>query len=67
MYPVLEEFAGIRRVTDQRARMGPEPRKQRELLTSNNDVDRVDLDEAHLSDDSPEMPTVDSSSGARRS
>ena len=44
--PVLEQLSVCGGIWNQRARMFPEARKQRQLLATNEHVDRVDLDEA---------------------
>ena len=47
VHPVLEQLAVVGRVGQQRARVRAEPAEQHQLLAAGDDVDRVDLDQAH--------------------
>ena len=65
MGPVFEELALRRRRRDQIATMGTETRKDRQFLAANQNVDRIDLDDAHRVDRGAQMPTIDSAGGTR--
>src|SRR6056297_124491 len=62
--PELEKVAVSGGVVDQGARVGTEPREEREFLASHQHVDRVDLDESHPVDDATQVPTIDAPGGA---
>ena len=53
--PVLEQLAGGDGVGDQRARVGAEAGEQRQLVAAHEHVDGVDLDEADVVEDAPEV------------
>ena len=60
MTPVLEQLAmALGQVLDERPRVRPEAREDRQLVRPDQDVDGVDLDEADPLDHATERGTPD--------
>ena len=61
MGPVLEDLTVGRGLREQLAEMRSEPGEQRHLLAPDEDVDRVDLDDADLGEHAAEVAAIDAS------